>query len=51
MFVKTLNAGQICLSPDYVFLKRGLEDKFINELKNVFVISIQMEMKMITHQW
>ena len=36
MFVKTLNAGQICLSPDYVFLKRGLEDKFINELKNVF---------------
>ena len=36
MFVKTLNAGQICLSPDYVFLKRGFEDKFINELKNVF---------------
>ena len=27
MFVKTLNAGQICLSPDYIMIKKGLEEK------------------------
>ena len=36
MFVKTLNAGQICLSPDYVFLPRGKEEKFVNELQKAF---------------
>ena len=36
MFVKTLNAGQICLSPDYVFLPRGMEETFINELQKAF---------------
>tara|TARA_B100000579_G_scaffold199234_1_gene162917 strand:- start:3445 stop:4839 length:1395 start_codon:yes stop_codon:yes gene_type:complete len=36
MFVKTLNAGQICLSPDYVLIKRGQEDALIEELKKVF---------------
>ena len=25
MFVKTLNAGQICLSPDYIYVKEGLK--------------------------
>ena len=36
MFVKTLNAGQICLSPDYIFIKRGLENDLINALKVTF---------------
>ena len=36
MFVKTLNAGQICLSPDYVFLPRGMEEKFVHELQKAF---------------
>ena len=36
MFVKTLNSGQICLSPDYVFIKRGLEDKFLGLLRETF---------------
>jgi coniferyl-aldehyde dehydrogenase len=36
MFVKTLNAGQICLSPDYVFLPRGMEEKFLSELQKAF---------------
>ena len=36
MFVKTLNAGQICLSPDYIMVKKGLEEKLIAELKKVF---------------
>ena len=36
MFVKTLNAGQICLSPDYVLIKRGQEHALIEELKKVF---------------
>ena len=36
MFVKTLNAGQICLSPDYIFIKRGLENNLINALKATF---------------
>tara|TARA_Y100001970_G_scaffold112339_1_gene140189 strand:- start:2835 stop:4229 length:1395 start_codon:yes stop_codon:yes gene_type:complete len=36
MFVKTLNAGQICLSPDYVLIKRGQEDALVEELKKVF---------------
>ena len=36
MFVKTLNAGQICLSPDYIFIKRGLENDLINALKATF---------------
>ena len=36
MFVKTLNAGQICLSPDYVLIKRGQENALIEELKKVF---------------
>lgn len=36
MFVKTLNAGQICLSPDYIFIKRGLENDLINALKETF---------------
>ena len=36
MFVKTLNAGQICLSPDYVLIERGQEDALVEELKKVF---------------
>ena len=29
LFAKTLNAGQICLAPDYVFVKRGSENSFL----------------------
>ncbi len=36
LFAKTLNAGQICLAPDYVFVKKGFEHSLINELKKVF---------------
>ena len=36
LFAKTLNAGQICLAPDYVFVKRGFENSLVNELKTVF---------------
>ena len=36
LFAKTVNAGQICLAPDYVFLKKGLGNDFLEELKGVF---------------
>lgn len=36
MFVKTMNAGQICLSPDYVFLPRGEEEAFLTEASETF---------------
>ena len=36
MFVKTMNAGQICLSPDYVFLPRGEEEAFLAEVSKAF---------------
>ena len=36
LFAKTLNSGQICLSPDYIFLKKGLENNFVSELKKTF---------------
>ena len=36
LFVKTLNNGQICLSPDYIFIKKGLENDFVDALKSVF---------------
>jgi len=36
MFVKTMNAGQICLSPDYIFLPRGEEDAFLTEASKAF---------------
>ena len=36
LFAKTLNAGQICLAPDYIFVKRGFENSLVNELKTVF---------------
>jgi coniferyl-aldehyde dehydrogenase len=29
MLGKTLNAGQICLAPDYVFLPEGKTDEFV----------------------
>jgi coniferyl-aldehyde dehydrogenase len=32
-FGKTLNAGQICLSPDYVFVKRGSEEAFVEAMR------------------
>ncbi len=34
MFGKTMNAGQICLAPDYVVVHKDQKDKFINETKN-----------------
>ena len=34
MFGKTLNAGQICLAPDYVVVHKDQKDDFINETKN-----------------
>ena len=36
MFVKTMNAGQICLSPDYVFLPKGEEEAFLTEVSKAF---------------
>ena len=34
MTCKTLNAGQICLAPDYVMLPEGKEDEFVEAAKN-----------------
>ena len=34
MFGKTLNAGQICLAPDYVVVHKDQKDEFIEETKN-----------------
>ena len=36
LFAKTMNAGQICLAPDYIFLEKKLQEKFVKELQNVF---------------
>ena len=36
MFVKTMNAGQICLSPDYIFLPRGKEETFLTAASKAF---------------
>ena len=36
MFVKTLNAGQICLSPDYIMVKRGMEQQLVVALEETF---------------
>ena len=36
LFSKTLNAGQICLSPDYVFVRKDDEGKFISELQDTY---------------
>jgi len=34
MFGKTLNAGQICLAPDYVIVHKDKKDEFITEAEN-----------------
>ena len=34
MFGKTMNAGQICLAPDYVVVHRDQKDEFIKETKD-----------------
>jgi coniferyl-aldehyde dehydrogenase len=34
MFGKTLNAGQICLAPDYVMVHKEKKDEFISEVEN-----------------
>jgi coniferyl-aldehyde dehydrogenase len=34
MFGKTLNAGQICLAPDYVIVHKEKKDEFISEIEN-----------------
>ena len=36
LFSKTLNAGQICLSPDYIFVRKDDEVKFISELQHTY---------------
>ncbi len=34
MFGKTMNAGQICLAPDYVLVHKDKKDEFISEVEN-----------------
>ena len=34
MFGKTMNAGQICLAPDYVLIHKDKKDEFISEVEN-----------------
>jgi aldehyde dehydrogenase (NAD+) len=34
-FGKLANAGQTCIAPDYLFIHRGAEEKFIEEFKKV----------------
>ena len=36
LFSKTLNAGQICLSPDYIFVKKDEEENLISELQKAY---------------
>ena len=36
LFSKTLNAGQICLSPDYIFVKKDQEKNLISELQKAY---------------
>jgi coniferyl-aldehyde dehydrogenase len=36
LFSKTLNAGQICLSPDYIFVKKDEERNLILELQKAY---------------
>ncbi len=36
LFSKTLNAGQICLSPDYIFVKKDEEKTLVSELKKAY---------------
>ena len=36
LFSKTLNAGQICLSPDYIFVKKDQERNLISELQKAY---------------
>ena len=36
LFSKTLNAGQICLSPDYIFVKKDEEKNLISELQKAY---------------
>ena len=36
LFSKTLNAGQICLSPDYIFVKKDEKRNFISELQKAY---------------
>ena len=36
LFSKTLNAGQICLSPDYVFVRKEDAEKFITTLQDAY---------------
>jgi len=36
LFSKTLNAGQICLSPDYIFVKKDEEKSLISELQKAY---------------
>nr|VZI39028.1 unnamed protein product [Spirometra erinaceieuropaei] len=35
MWGKTLNAGQTCVAPDYVLCHKAVQDRFIEECKNV----------------
>ncbi len=37
LFSKTLNAGQICLSPDYIFVKKDEEKNLISELQKAYL--------------
>ena len=34
MFNKTLNAGQICLAPDYVYVHETQKDNFVEACKD-----------------
>ena len=36
LFSKTLNAGQICLSPDYIFVKKDEKRNLISELQKAY---------------
>lgn len=46
-FGKTLNAGQICLSPDYVFVPQGSEQAFADEIENAIT---QMFPRLLANQ-
>ena len=39
---KTMNAGQICLAPDYILVKDSKEQEVVDELKAALLSTIQI---------
>ena len=38
MWGKVVNAGQTCVAPDYILVPKEFQDKFVQALKDVYVV-------------